>query len=646
MSTRGWHRRRHAPKLGRDSSMASAAAPMRSIDEYAIIGDCRSAALVSRAGSIDWLCWPRFDSPSIFGALLDEAAGCWSIAPVAHFHAERHYVESTNVLRTRFETDTGSLSMTDLMPVASEDEKRRLLLPEHEILRVLHCDGGHVEVQMLFDPRTGYGREKVRITDASSFGFRMETPIGLLVLRTDLRVGSPESGRIRARAVLHAGETLHFSLTLAEDWQAVLPPLGQWSIESIARSEAWWKDWASHLTYDGPEHASVVRSALALKLLIHAPSGAIVAAPTTSLPERIGGELNWDYRFCWLRDASLTARALFGVGYAHEAAAFVSWLVHTTRLTQPELRILYDVYGNKPESERTLGDLAGYGGSRPVRVGNGAVDQLQLDVYGEVIHAAMELVRRGGDLDRDTQRMLCAFGEFVCRNWQRPDEGIWEPRSGRAHHTHSRLLCWAALDGLLELHRKGHLLRAPSNKFAENRELIRREVETRAWNSTLNSYVAQLDGDRLDASLLLLPWYGFEKASSQRMRHTYARIREQLGAGGGLLYRYRTEDSRGEGAFGICGFWGAEYLALGGGTAEEAEVAFGRLCGFANDVGLFAEEVDPATGRALGNFPQAFTHVGLINAALSLTRRLRGEDSVRAEGRAQASERAAPRVQP
>jgi GH15 family glucan-1,4-alpha-glucosidase len=601
---------------------------MRRIDEYAIIGDCRSAALVSRGGSIDWLCWPRFDSPSIFGALLDEAAGCWSIAPVAPFRAERHYVENTNVLRTRFETETGSLSMTDLMPVASEDEKRRLLLPEHEILRVLHCDGGHVEVQMVFEPRLGYGREKVRIADASSLGFRMDTPIGLLVLRTDLRAGSPERGRIHARAVMSAGEALHFSLTLAEDWQAVLPPLGQWSLESIARSEAWWKEWASHLTYDGPEHASVVRSALALKLLIHAPSGAIIAAPTTSLPERIGGDLNWDYRFCWLRDASLTARALFGLGYTDEAEAFVSWLLHTTRLTQPELRILYDVYGNKPKPERTLGHLAGYGGSRPVRVGNGAVDQLQLDVYGEVIHATTELVRHGGDLDHETQRMLCAFGEFVCRNWQRPDEGIWEPRSGKAHHTHSRLLCWAALDRLLELHRKGHLLRAPSEKFAENRELIRRELETRAWSSTLNSYVAQLDGDRLDASLLLLPWYGFENASSERMCQTYARIREHLGAGEGLLYRYRAEDSRGEGAFGTCGFWGAEYLALGGGTTEEARNTFERLCGFANDVGLFAEEVDPATGDALGNFPQAFTHVGLINAALSLARRLRGEEPV------------------
>ena len=230
-------------------------------------------------------------------------------------------------------------------------------------------------------------------------------------------------------------------------------------------------------------------------------------------------------------------RALFGLGCSEEAEGFVSWLLQATRLTQPELRILYDVYGNRPKPERIIDHFAGYAGSRPVRVGNAAVDQLQLDVYGEVIHAATELVRRKGDLDRETRGMLRAFGEFVCRNWQRPDEGIWEPRSGKAHHTHSRVLCWAALDRLLELHRKGHLPRAPAAKFAENRELIRREVETRAWNSALRSYTAQLDGDRLDASVLLLPWYGFEKASSERMRQTYARICAQLGAGGGLLYR-------------------------------------------------------------------------------------------------------------
>ena len=515
---------------------------MRWIEDYSVIGDCRSAALVSRDGSVDWLCWPRFDSPSLFGALLDERAGCWKIAPAGPFRAERRYLENTNVLQTRFHTDAGSLIVTDLMPVASEGQKRRMLQPEHEILRVVECERGQVEVEMLFDPRPGYGLEKIRVQHAGKLGLRMETRSGLLLLRTDLPLRLPAAGPIRGSGVLRAGEAFHFSLTLAEDGLAVLPPLGEWSRESIARSVAWWRNWASRLTYDGPARELVTRSALALKLLIHAPSGAVIAAPTTSLPERIGGDLNWDYRFCWLRDASLTARALFGLGYVEEAEAFVNWLLHATRLTQPELRILYDVYGKQPGRERTLDHLAGYAGSRPVRTGNGAVDQLQLDVYGEVIHAAAEFARRAGDLDGDTRRMLCAFGEFVCRNWRRPDEGIWEPRSGKGHNTHSRLLCWTALDRLLELHRKGYLPQAAAAKFAENRDLIRAEMEKRAWNPDLRSYVARLDGDRLDASLLLLAWYGFEKASSERMRSTYARISETLGAGGGLLYRYRAED--------------------------------------------------------------------------------------------------------
>jgi GH15 family glucan-1,4-alpha-glucosidase len=343
------------------------------------------------------------------------------------------------------------------------------------------------------------------------------------------------------------------------------------------------------------------------------------------LPERIGGDLNWDYRYCWLRDAALTVRALFGLGFHEEAEAFVSWVLHSTRLSQPELRVLYDEHGRRPGRERELDHLSGYLGSRPVRVGNGALDQLQLDVYGEVIDAVAHFVGSGGALDRDTQRLLVALGEYVCRNWRRPDDGIWEPRSGAGHNTHSRVLCWTALDRLLTLHEAGHVRHVPVEIFDRNRALIRRDVEEHAWNPELGSYVSRLGGAELDASLLLMPWYGFEDARSDRMRSTLRVIRERLGDGGVLLRRYRNDDSPGEGAFGICSFWGVEVLALGGGSAEEAQGAFERLCGFANDVGLFGEEIDPSTGEALGNFPQAFTHVGLINAALSLEQRLRGE---------------------
>lgn len=599
---------------------------MEPIQDYAVIGDCRSAALVSRRGSIDWLCWPRFDSPSIFGTLLDDAAGRWSIRPTGLFRCGRRYLDATNVLETHFHTDTGTVVLTDFMPVASEEEKRHLLVPDHEILRIVECQQGEVELEMVFDPCPGYGSEQPRLRRLGQLGLRCEIGGGLLTLRTDLPIQVGSDDCVRSRSVLRAGDTYHLSLTFAEEWPAILPPVGAWSREAFLRSVAWWNRWSSQLTYDGPARDAVLRSALVLKLLAYAPSGALIAAPTTSLPEQLHGDLNWDYRFCWLRDASLTVRALFGLGYPEEAEAFMSWLLHSTRLTQPELRVLYDLHGNQPQPERVLQHLAGHRGSRPVRVGNAATGQLQLDVYGEVIDAAAQVIRHGETFSRETRRMLCAFGEYVCKNWNQPDEGIWEPRTGKDHNTHSRVLCWTALDRLLELHAKGHLPGAPVEKFEREREFIRHEVELRAWNSRLQSYVSRLDGDGLDASLLLLAWYGFEKASSERMRQTYVRIREQLGAGNGLLYRYRTKDSPGEGAFGICSFWAAEFLALGGGTAEEAQSTLERLCGYANDVGLYAEEIDPETGGALGNFPQAFTHIGLINAALSLCRRLRSTE--------------------
>ncbi|HKT61605.1 MAG TPA: glycoside hydrolase family 15 protein [Gemmatimonadales bacterium] len=595
------------------------------IGDYAVIGDGRSAALVGRDGSIDWLCWPRGDSPSLFAAILDPGAGHFRVAPVEPGRATRRYLQDTNVLETRFDTGAGTVVLTDLMPVAEEDEKHRLLLPEREILRLIRCERGEVELELVFDPRPGYGLGARPLQAAGRLGVRLETAEGLLALRTDLPLAIEPDGVARARTRLRAGDAAHASLTFATEAPAVWPPLGEWSRACLDRTVAWWRRWASEIRYDGPRREAVVRSALALKLMVYAPSGAVLAAPTTSLPERIGGPLNWDYRFCWLRDASLTVRALFGIGRSDEAHAFTDWLLHATRLTQPELRVLYDVHGNRPPVERVLDRFAGYRGSRPVRIGNGAKDQLQLDVYGEVIDAVTHFVKEGGTLDRATERLLSDLGEYVCRHWDQPDEGIWEPRSGRADNTHSRVLCWAALDRLLQLHDQGHLRQVPAALFRDNHEAIRRQVESRAWSQPLGSYVSRLDGDDLDANLLLLAWYGFERADSDRMRGTYRRIRERLGAGDGLLYRYRTGESPGEGAFGVCCFWAAEYLAMGGGTADEARDLFERLCDYGNDVGLFAEEIDPEHCAALGNFPQAFTHVGLINAALSLARRLRGE---------------------
>ncbi|HET7754033.1 MAG TPA: glycoside hydrolase family 15 protein [Anaeromyxobacteraceae bacterium] len=596
---------------------------MERIGDHAAIGDGRTVALVSRGGTIDWLCWPRFDSPSVFAALVDDEAGRWTVAPAGPFRTERRYLPGTNVLETRFIAASGELVVTDLMPIASDEERRRLLGPDHEILRIATCRSGEVELEAVFEPRPGYGRERPRLRDAGKLGIRAETRGGLLTLRADFELRI-DGGRAVGRVRLREGDARHLSLTFADAWPAILPPLGA-SEDALARTAGWWRRWSDQIRYDGPAREAVVRSALALRLLVYAPSGAVVAAPTTSLPERTGGALNWDYRFCWLRDAALTMRALVALGLRDEADAFVSWLLHTTRLTRPELRVLYDVYGNAPMAERTLDHLSGYRGSRPVRIGNGAADQFQLDVYGEVVDAVAHFVRSGGTLDEETQQVLCDFGEYVCRHWQLPDEGIWEPRSGRGHNTHSRVLCWTALDRLLMLHEKGHVRRAPVELFEQNRAAIRREVEERGWNAELGSYVSRLGGSELDAALLLMGWYGFEDPRSERMRATCRRIRERLGARDALLYRYRSGDSPGEGAFGICSFWGAELLALGAGTVDEARDAFERLCGFSNDVGLFGEEIDPDTGEALGNFPQAFTHVGLVNAALSLEQRLRGE---------------------
>jgi GH15 family glucan-1,4-alpha-glucosidase len=592
------------------------------IQDYAVIGSGRSAALVSRRGSIDWLCWPRFDSPSLFGRLLDlQAGGSWSIAPVAPSEVERGYIDETNVLWTRFRTGSGVVALTDFMPAASEEEKRRTLWPEHELVRRVECERGEVDVRVHFDSRPDYGRARVTLRDAGALGLRIEMGARLITLRSDVKLAPAAAGGVSGTVRLRAGEAAAFSLTDASDGPAILPPLGDLALRKLALTVEWWQRWAARAKYSGPYRDQVVRSALALKLLTYAPSGAMIAAPTTSLPERVGGDLNWDYRFCWLRDAAFTARALFGLGYREDAEAFVSWMLHATRLTRPELKVIYDVFGERNPGETELPHLRGYARSSPVRVGNATRDQLQLDVYGEVVEAVTHLVRAGGELDRETQRMLRHFGGYVCRHWHEPDNGIWEPRDKREHYTHSRLLCWVALDRLLDLHRLGRLRGIPVEDFTRHRDEIRRDIEDRGWNPALESYTQVLGGNTFDATVLLLAFHGFHEASSPRMRHTFRRIRERLGGGPGLLYRYEKSFEGGEGAFALCCFWIADFLARGGGTLEEAHQAFTETTAYANDLGLFAEEIDPKTGDALGNFPQAFTHVGLINAALSLAER-------------------------
>jgi GH15 family glucan-1,4-alpha-glucosidase len=587
------------------------------IDAYAIIGDTRSAALVCRDGSIDWLCWPRFDSPSIFAALLDDdRGGYFRIRPVVDCEVERRYLPDTVILETTFFTDSGSCVLRDLMPAASEAEQRRVFLAEREILREVEGLTGEVEIEIIYAPRPNYARRHPRLesrgaigiwcgTDGEGFYLRSEVPLEV----TSDRLTATGSTTIRA------GERIFLSLSFTQQAPATLPALGDAAQERIALTATWWQAWAARCQYEGPYRNAVVRSALTLKLLTFSPSGAIVAAPTTSLPEHIGDAKNWDYRFCWLRDASFTAHALYELGYEEEAKAFINWTLHTTRLRWPELRVLYDVYGRDPAPERELAHLEGYAGSAPVRVGNGAQGQLQLDGYGTVIDMALMYIERGGQLDADTARMLKDLGRTICERWREPDSGIWEQRGTRQPYTHSKFMAWFALDRLITLHER-HGLDIPVYAFVAERSAIRAEIEQRGFNLRLNTFTQTLDGNHLDAAVLVMPLYGFIDAGHLRMRATVDAIQEHLGSGP-LLYRVLPNGVPVEGPFGICAFWAVECRAKAG-DLDIAQAQFEQLLGYANDVGLYAEEIDARSGAALGNFPQGFTHIGLINAALTL----------------------------
>jgi GH15 family glucan-1,4-alpha-glucosidase len=412
------------------------------------------------------------------------------------------------------------------------------------------------------------------------------------------------------------------SLSYAKRDIGVVAPLGGGAEHRLRTTVGWWQAWSGTLRYDGPGRDAVLRSAITLKLLTSALSGAVVAAPTASLPEWVGADRNWDYRYCWLRDAALTMRAFTGLGLRDEARAFLAWLLHATRLTWPVLRVVYDVYGRTDLRERCLDHLAGYRGSRPVRIGNGAHRQVQLDVYGEVVLAVHDYVLSGGQLQRDEARALAGLGQAVCQRWREPDQGIWEVRGVPRQHTFSKVLCWLALDRLLDLYARGQLRVPDVAALRRERAAIAEVIEARGFNPSVGSYTAELDGNAPDAALLLMACLGYRPATDPRMRGTLDFVERRLGRGNGLLLRYE-EGYDGfaspEGAFGICGFWAVDNL-VGRGELKAAERRFAELLSFANEVGLFAEEIDPRTGAALGNFPQAFTHVGLINAALALAR--------------------------
>lgn len=595
----------------------------RPIEDYAAIGDCSSVALISRVGSIDWLCWPHFNSPSIFASILDQRkGGHFRISPSQPCDIERRYVGHTNVVETTFRTAGGVLRLTDLMPVDDFDAYDRQLWPDHTLIRKVECLAGAVEVDVSFEPRPDYGRCVPEIVKRGDHGYFCNIREMVLAARTDMPLDADgDASRLVGTFTMQAGEIRQFVLTVDRYEAAVLIPLGEHVEAMIRRTIDYWEWWSSKCRYDGPHREAMVRSALAIKLMTFSRSGAVVAAATTSLPEEIGGVRNWDYRYCWLRDAGLSLRALFDLGYSEEGSAFFSWMLHSTRKSLPSLHIMYDVYGNVDLEEFELDHMEGYRETSPVRVGNGAYDQLQLDTYGEVATAAFEYVAHGHTLDASQKRMLAKTGDALLERWREPDEGIWEIRNERKHHTYSKVMSWVTVDRLIRLHEHGDL-KIDLERYKKERKIIRAEIEEKGVDRELGAFVNAYGTQEMDASLLLIPDYGFVAADDPRMLRTFELIQEQL-ADGCLLYRYKYDDNLPgtEGAFGICSFWDEEYLARLG-RVDEAMDHFEQMLGYANDVGLYAEQIDPATGIQLGNFPQAFTHVGLINALLMIAEKM------------------------
>jgi len=584
------------------------------IGDYAAIGDGRTVALVARGGSIDWLCLPDLDSPSVFAAVLDaDRGGSFALGPDVPAEVERRYLPDTNVLETTFTTGHGVVRVTDALGLPNSE-----LGPTRELIRRVDGVAGRVPMRWRVAPAFGYGAAPPLLERRGGI------PVALKG-RDALAVCSWEAGeaQLDEEAIFGCFETQESSSALIELCAAHQEPLVLPSREQVeARLEAttaYWRQWAAQRTYDGPWRDAVIRSALALKLLFHAPSGAIAAAATTSLPEQIGGERNWDYRFCWVRDSAFTLDALLQLGCPGEAEAFFWWLLHASQLTHPRLQVLYRLNGGERAPERTL-ELDGYRGSRPVRVGNEAAAQLQLDVYGDLLQTALVYADAGGRINRETGRRLAQIADLVCEIWRQPDSGIWEVRSQPEHFTHSKMMCWVALDRALRLSDAGHLPRSQAATWRRERLAIRVFVETHCWSERLGSYTRQAGGEDLDASLLLGVMFGYDAPDPGRLAATVDALRRELGRGP-LLLRYSGEDGlRGEeGAFLCCSFWLADALARIR-RLEEATSLMEQLIALASDVGLYAEEIDPHTGELLGNLPQGLVHLALVNAAVTISK--------------------------
>ena len=585
-------------------------APIR---EYALVGDGRTGALIARDGSIDWLCLPNVDSPSVFARILDaKRGGSFRLEPAIPFEAERRYQPNSNVLETTFITGEGRVRLTDAMTLT--DIKR--ISPMRELVRKVEALSGTVPLRWSLEPRFGYGRADTRIDRRHGRWFAHAGADALVLGLCDAGAGEARDGVISGRIELGQGSSAILSLSASHEEPLVIPGRED-SERRLARTVNFWPSWADRCKYDGAWREAVVRSTLALKLLTFAPSGAIVAAPTTSLPEWISGERNWDYRFTWLRDASWTLDAMLRLGFRDEAHAFFWWLMHASRLTQPRLQILYRIDGSDRTGERELRELDGYRGSAPVRIGNGASKQVQLDLYGAVLEAIWLYCGEVGHLDGDTGKEVARIADYVASHWRDPDNGIWEVRDERTHYTQSKALCWVALDRACALADEGKIPDRNKRWRAEAGEL-KRFVDTECWDQQRRTYVRAPDLRELDASLLTLALLGYHEPRGERIQGTIAAVERELREGP-YVYRYRGEDGLAgdEGAFLTCSFWLVDAYARSG-RLDDANTLMDELVDLANDVGLYSEEIDPRTGEFLGNFPQGLTHLALVNAAVSI----------------------------
>jgi GH15 family glucan-1,4-alpha-glucosidase len=598
------------------------------ISDYGLLADCNSAALVDRAGSIDWLCMPRYDSDAIFARILDPDAGHWSIRPRGSFEVERRYLDGTLVIETTFTTADGAVRLTDAMafPDGQRGHDLGLDVP-HELLRLVEGVSGSVELEMELAPRPEYGLVKPLFRRTEEGGRTFGGPNQIVVT-----AGVPvelEEATMRAGLTVAQGDEAGFALrwALVESAEPVACAPDQVAAR-IGDTAEGWRSWESeHDIYEGPHRDSIRISSRVLKGLTYRPTGAIVAAPTTSLPEDAGGERNWDYRFSWIRDSSLTIEALYVGACTDEAENFISFMTSAAGGRAGDagsLQIMYGIGGEHDLSERELPHLRGWRDSRPVRVGNGAWGQTQLDVYGELLNSLYLYRERIGEFHPEIQRFVAELADTAASKWVERGAGMWEMRGEPQHHVSSKVFCWVALDRAVKLAPQlGEYARA--EEWAAERDRIREAILDMGWSEKRQAHAQAFDSDELDAGILLMPLVGFLPATDERMHSTIDAIARDL-TEGGMVLRYRNTEGLNadglegeEGTFVICTYWLVSCLAQAG-EVERAEELFERLTGYANDLGLLAEEVDTANDELLGNFPQAFSHIGLINAAADIDR--------------------------